>query len=133
MIPLFGIFRRQPGPLVEPNVLAALARVAGYLYCTAEGTQTQVVQTTATTGWLTTPAGYSVGVVTVRLHVSPDDHDKDSDPAVSARRLAHALGLPEQPPEATDNGERTVHAGWCTEGSSFCPVRIEVVSIPVRQ
>jgi hypothetical protein len=133
VIPLFGLFRRQPGPLVEPDVLAALARVSGYLYCTAEGTGTRVIETTATSGWLTTPAGYSVGVVTVRVHVGSDEHDKHSDSAVCARRLGYALGLSEQPPEATDAGDRVVLAGWCTEGSSFCPVRIEVASVPVRR
>jgi hypothetical protein len=102
--------------------------VSGSLYCTAEGTQVQVTETTATAGWLTTPAGYSVGVVTVRLHVGSTDHQKDSE--TCARRLAYALGLSEQPPETTDSGDRIVLAGWCTEGSSFCPVRIEVVSIP---
>jgi hypothetical protein len=129
MIPLFGIFRRQPGPRVEPDVLGTLSRVSGFLYCTAEDVEVQVLETRATTGWTTTPAGYSIGVVTVRVHVGSSDHEKDT--AACARRMAQALGLQEQPREVRDDFELALWAGWLSEGSSVCPMRLEIVSAPI--
>jgi hypothetical protein len=123
------MFGRKRVPQVEPAVLGTLARVSGFLYCAAEDVGVQVVVVTTTAGWMTSPPGSPVGVVTVRVQVGPSERPRSGSVA-GAARLAEALGLREQPRQVAHGMVQEVHAGWLSEGSSLSPMRLAIVSTP---
>jgi hypothetical protein len=125
------VFGRKREPQVKPAVLGTLARVSGFLACEAEAVGVPVIVVTTTAGWMTSVSGSLVGVVTVRVQVGPSDRPR-LDSVACAARLAAALGLREQTRQVTHGMVQEVHAGWLSEGSSLCPMRLEIVSTPTH-